>query len=70
MQELIIFLFFFVIVAAIDLFPLIKRKAWNYLYFSIPVYVLCLCLNFLIASNVKYPSITKILEGILSKFIH
>lgn len=69
MQGMMIFLFFFVILAAFDLTPLIRRKEWTYLYFSIPAYVISLFLNILMAGNIRYPSITKVLEGILSKFV-
>ena len=69
MQDLMIFLFFFVLLAAFDLIPLIRRKEWRYLYFSIPAYVLSLCMNILMASNICYPSITKVIEGVISKFI-
>ena len=69
MQDLIIFLFFFVILAAFDFPPLIKRKEWKYLCFSIPAYVIALCLDILMASNIRYPSITKVIEGVMSRFI-
>lgn len=69
MQDLIVFLIFFVLLAAFDLIPLIRRKEWRYLYFSIPVYVLSLCMNLLMASDIRYPSITKVIEGVLSKII-
>ena len=69
MQDLMVFLFFFAVLAAFDLVPLVRRKEWTYLCFSIPVYVISLCLNILMASNIRYPSITKVLEGVLSKFI-
>ena len=69
MQHLVIFLLFFIILALTDIPSLVKRKAWNILYFSVPVYLLCLGLNIMMATEVKYPSITKILIGFLSKFI-
>lgn len=69
MGALVIFLFFFAVLTVFDLVPLIRQKEWRYLYFSIPAYVISLCLNLLMASNLRYPSITKVIEGVLSKFM-
>ena len=69
MQDLLIFLVFFVILGVFDFVPLIRHKQWVYLYFSIPVYAICLGLNIMMASNIQYPSISKILEGFFSTFL-
>lgn len=69
MQSIFIFLVFFLIVAAVDLPPLFKRKAWDILAFSIPAYVIALILNLTLVQNPNLPSITKLLEGMLSNFV-
>lgn len=69
MQHTIIFCVFLSLVIILDLIPIIRRKEWSYLYFSIPVYVVTLLLNLMIGGGMKYPSFAKILKTTVLKFI-
>lgn len=65
MQHILICLLFYVAVALSDGIPLIRKKAWNYLYFYLPAFFGSLILNLMIGLGVRFPSITQMLENIL-----
>lgn len=69
MQHILIFCALFVPLLLLSLNNLYKRGEWKYLWIEIPMYAVSLIFNILLGVGVKLPSITSLVEGVLSKFI-
>ena len=69
LQEFLILAVLYAVFGAIDLYPLFKRKAWNYLRLTLPVYAVTFVLNVIIATKGVPVSITAVIEKMLSAFV-
>lgn len=69
LQEVLILAALYAAFGAIDLYPLFKRKAWNYLRLTLPVYAVTFVVNVLVATKGVPVSITTVLEKMLSAFV-
>lgn len=64
-----IFLMFYVTLVFTDLIPMIRAKKKKYLWLYYPVYAVTLVANILIGMDVRFTSITALLEKFMSGFI-
>lgn len=69
MQQILIFLGLFLVIVVTDLIPLFREKEWNYLFFTVPAYVVCLAMNLPPAFGVQYTSVFALIIRAMSKFI-
>ena len=69
MQEFLILAALYAAFGVIDLYPLFKRKAWNYLRLTLPVYAVTFVVNVLVAVKGVPVSITAVIEKVLSAFV-
>lgn len=69
MQNILIFCALFVPFLCLSLYHVVKRREWSYLWVEVPFYAVSLVLNILLGIGVRFPTITRLLENLLSKFI-
>ena len=70
MQYILICGLFYIILIAVDLIPLIKKKEKKTLCISIPIYAVTLVLNILIGLNVNIIGLNMMIADVIKAIFH
>lgn len=70
MDLFLIFAFLYFVLIIADLIPTIRKKDKKALFISIPVYLITIALNFMIALGIQLPKVNLALKQLISSIFH